>query len=234
MQHSGTPRAVGVLTPVSIPFSSGQRMQRRLFCSAHKSHLAVSIPFSSGQRMQLHRIRAKCQKLKLVSIPFSSGQRMQRENTSRTAIRIKSFQSPFHRVKGCNVREYEPGSREYSFQSPFHRVKGCNGSGAGRVAAGAVRFQSPFHRVKGCNLLRFGRTWCHGRFQSPFHRVKGCNTRLRFRRFGMLIVSIPFSSGQRMQPLNLCLDMLQLDRFNPLFIGSKDATPPGSRGTWRP
>ena len=37
-----------------------------------------------------------------VSIPFSSGQRMQRPVTVIPPRRITAFQSPFHRVKGCN------------------------------------------------------------------------------------------------------------------------------------
>ena len=37
-------------------------------------------------------------------------------------------------------------------------------------------------------------------------------------------VSIPFSSGQRMQRGGRCPCGLEIASFNPLFIGSKDAT----------
>ncbi len=61
-------------------------------------------------------------------------------------------------------------------------------------------------------------------FQSPFHRVKGCNRDEWNQLHTGLTVSIPFSSGQRMQPgLPVGRDEY-LESFNPLFIGSKDAT----------
>ncbi len=138
----------------------------------------------------------------------------------------RPFQSPFHRVKGCNyAATIGAFGAVTSFQSPFHRVKGCNSTlpyvrpvphmpfnplfiGSKDATCCTIRcchclcdFQSPFHRVKGCNFPpRPASASLMRPFQSPFHRVKGCNHSL------LLHVTIA------------------KETFNPLFIGSKDAT----------
>ena len=61
-----------------------------------------------------------------VSIPFSSGQRMRLEELVGKAVRFTEFQSPFHRVKGCDIITACDEDEEAEFQSPFHRVKGCD------------------------------------------------------------------------------------------------------------
>ena len=87
------------------------------------------------------------------------------------------------------------------FQSPFHRVKGCDGETVAGESFDTNMFQSPFHRVKGCDGIHATGDGLHrGQFQSPFHRVKGCDT-----------VALPRGD-------------VRMKGFNPLFIGSKDAT----------
>ena len=64
------------------------------------------------------------------------------------------------------------------------------------------------------------------RFQSPFHRVKGCNSgsspsspRGELPRFNPLFIGSKDATPALVQG-----DALEMLRFNPLFIGSKDAT----------
>ena len=89
-------------TVVSIPFSSGQRMRPPSF-SCGRVGKAVSIPFSSGQRMRL-------------APTWSPGER----SSSRfNPLFIGSKDATIR----ARVREIE---QQITFQSPFHRVKGCD------------------------------------------------------------------------------------------------------------
>ena len=138
---------------VSIPFSSGQRMRlgtlaarwgtRLSFqspfhrvkgcdaCSERSSGprvTVVSIPFSSGQRMRRGSWGEYAITYNTVSIPFSSGQRMRLAARWGVKLRDLLFQSPFHRVKGCDIPRAASTMLMRGFQSPFHRVKGCDGA----------------------------------------------------------------------------------------------------------
>ena len=64
-----------------------------------------------------------------------------------------------------------------SFQSPCHRVNGCNVFREEDDQPGCIGFQSPCHRVNGCN--KANRTCCRNRrpFQSPCRRGNGCISR---------------------------------------------------------
>ena len=189
-----------------------------------------------------------------VSIPFSSGQRMRLNQNGFSPSRNSVFQSPFHRVKGCDLQQRARGRDKLAFQSPFHRVKGCDFTTKNTTIIYYRRFQSPFHRVKGCDCAECANVFQPFiTFQSPFHRVKGCDrgrdklagggdgvsipfsSGQRMRRVVMIPlcvsrsrVSIPFSSGQRMRPYRAGVASAEKIRFNPLFIGSKDATGRGS------
>ena len=187
-----------------------------------------------------------------LSIPFSSGQRMQRAGGRPGRGTSRPFQSPFHRVKGCNSKRVGRHANGYlHFQSPFHRVKGCNlrppRPGRGYFPPLSIPFSSgqrmqpsaqvpnlrgprglsiPFSsgqrmQPRGAPALP-GWNEC---FQSPFHRVKGCNYEPLASVKRVDLLSIPFSSGQRMQLDELVRILAKkLKPFNPLFIGSKDAT----------
>ena len=87
---------------------------------------AVSIPFSSGQRMRLLYPPQAKDPSTSVSIPFSSGQRMRPLPPQYGGVFLPQFQSPFHRVKGCDLGTLAARWGVRMFQSPFHRVKGCD------------------------------------------------------------------------------------------------------------
>ena len=236
----------------------------------------VSIPFSSGQRMRHGRAPLPAAPRSTVSIPFSSGQRMRPTLHSVVYVRPILFQSSFHRVKGCDQSGRPcPPTLPPTFQSPFHRVKGCDQLCDDCDSCHACMFQSPFHRVKGCDsptTARPGRrssrfnplfigskdatgklakspyvysrsfnplfigskdaTWLPvaqpalaGAFQSPFHRVKGCDGRIPAA--GWRSPSTFQSPFHRVKGCDKMLQQVKTTswlRFNPLFIGSKDAT----------
>ena len=53
--------------------------------------------------------------------------------------RRRKFQSPFHRVKGCDRMVLrKEGSEHDLFQSPFHRVKGCDRPYGTEIACAAT------------------------------------------------------------------------------------------------
>ena len=166
-----------------------------------KCHKIVSIPFSSGQRMRLNQRPSVNLTALPVSIPFSSGQRMRRIwNPAGIGWREPTFQSPFHRVKGC----------DHGIAAIFHFFDVVS-----------IPFSSG-QRMRPASKFSFRLT--DRPFQSPFHRVKGCDSGPESQRLRNRFVSIPFSSGQRMRPRwGVKLQDL-LRGFNPLFIGSKDAT----------
>ena len=88
-------------------------------------------------------------------------------------------------------------------------------------------FQSPFHRVKGCNTLAAMQLAEIG--MNPFNPLfigsKDATGRREPQAEPLGDLSIPFSSGQRMQRGGNGRRPVRLSAFNPLFIGSKDATP---------
>ena len=163
------------------------------------------------------------------------------------------FQSPFHRVKGCNLPglgwvadggwgelsiPFSSGQRmqhtaiplyhhpRRSFNPLFIGSKDATGAGISWQGAG-MGFQSPFHRVKGCNetCVVGDECYCVCSFNPLFIGSKDATILLPTLGHYLLLLSIPFSSGQRMQLTeNLYLPFVQGETFNPLFIGSKDAT----------
>ncbi len=187
------------------------------------------------------------------------------------------FQSPFHRVKGCNLPglgwvadggwgelsiPFSSGQRmqhtaiplyhhpRRSFNPLFIGSKDATGAGISWQGAG-MGFQSPFHRVKGCNetCVVGDECYCVCSFNPLFIGSKDATSNEADGRPILEYLSIPFSSGQRMQLVMLlrALDIMpylsipfssgqrmqqHADRafallkltFNPLFIGSKDAT----------
>ena len=164
----------------------------------------VSIPFSSGQRMQLH-VPQKREVASSVSIPFSSGQRMQLPGRRSARGCLLPFQSPFHRVKGCNCEEFSPSFwGSYVVSIPFSSGQRMQRWGTCAPDRGRSLVSIPFSSGQRMQPPGgSGRAPARDPFQSPFHRVKGCN---KGRRGPVRIASF---------------------RFNPLFIGSKDATAPG-------
>ena len=113
---------------VSIPFSSGQRMRRVMEVAAELESLCFN-PLFIGSKDATPEGPSGRGGMPPVSIPFSSGQRMRRPSVeTRIRKRDPRFQSPFHRVKGCDAA-HAGGMRRLlrrPFQSPFHRVKGCD------------------------------------------------------------------------------------------------------------
>ena len=185
---------------VSIPFSSGQRMRRICIPPAIPRLWKVSIPFSSGQRMRLPRAASRQRRIRLVSIPFSSGQRMRPHSLLRRHSRKALFQSPFHRVKGCD-RDLAGYCLLYLRVSiPFSSGQRMRLVVKGEAYGAAWRFNPLFIGSKDATgAASFGRLLKRRLFQSPFHRVKGCDRVSAHSIARSLPVSIPFSSGQRMR-----------------------------------
>ena len=159
---------------------------------------ALSVPFSSGQWL-LPETPEDAHVHVLLSVPFSSGQWL--------------LLGSRHADDGDNV----------SFQSPFHRGNGCysaSGSGNNVIAS----FQSPFHRGNGCYTTKAEAVGLIPGFQSPFHRGNGCYCRARFIRFCLVILSVPFSSGQWLLQLARKAAHKRESTFSPLFIGAMVAT----------
>ncbi len=113
---------------VSIPSSSGSRIQRATSFGSGEASPSVSIPSSSGKRMQhLAGQELGGQLLQNASIPSSSGRRMQPDLTNHGDGIEVQFQSPLHRGDGCNITSSLPaGAATAEFQSPLHRGDGCN------------------------------------------------------------------------------------------------------------
>ncbi len=62
-----------------------------------------------------------------VSVPYSQGHRMRRIAARNSGKTSREFQSPIHRVIGCDRGDrVRPGTEEGEFQSPIHRVIGCD------------------------------------------------------------------------------------------------------------
>ena len=104
---------------VSIPFSSGQRM--RLSFSEHNiKSLSSFNPLFIGSKDATESYVEKVHDDVGVSIPFSSGQRMRRGLPPPHGGRASGFQSPFHRVKGCDKGAAEaPRLRTAQVSIPF-------------------------------------------------------------------------------------------------------------------
>ena len=175
---------------------------------------------------------------------------MQRSGRTPSGSRAVLFQSPFHRVNGCNsaVSRKPCGSR-HSFNPLFIGSKDATS----QLWTANIRSLSGFNPLfigsKDATTDMFSHIHNGLTFQSPFHRVKGCNcsdilscgqqclcvsipfsSGQRMQLLEMMhscsrnSVSIPFSSGQRMQRRFSLRRVQQMLCFNPLFIGSKDAT----------
>ena len=159
---------------LSVPLSSGQWLQQsRRFqgverqadfqspchrvngCNAEWERTAdtlsiLSVPLSSGQWLQPGpSVPGSC--LSPLSVPLSSGQWLQLIALCSNSPLTKSFQSPCHRVNGCNAAAFRKREGRWpAFQSPCHRVNGCNESEY-ITEKPPCFFQSPCHRVNGCN-----------------------------------------------------------------------------------
>jgi len=163
---------------------------------------AVSIPFSSGQRMQLSGWRGIGWLVLRRFNPLFIGSKDATPPPRPRRGGVPPFQSPFHRVKGCNLAIFLiPLAAYLMFQSPFHRVKGCNHRRIRLRILFSTLFQSPFHRVKGCNISPRNHAVMYSPGFNPlFIGSKDATLEKRPERQAHRRVSIPFSSGQRMQP----------------------------------
>ena len=162
-----------------------------------------------------------------VSIPFSSGQRMRPHASRPSSPAACWFQSPFHRVKGCDGSRGLSSSRRLTVSIPFSSGQRMRPGRLLKRKSGSGTVSIPFSSGQRMRLRKKGgenlSPWTV--FQSPFHRVKGCDpARGSPSRKAMYSVSIPFSSGQRMRPAGSSPRSISTESFNPLFIGSKDAT----------
>ena len=193
----------------------------------------VSIPFSSGQRMQLHRRGVHNTTLRCFN-PLFIGSKDATMLLEVVLTRGVMFQSPFHRVKGCNEfrmpRVFRAGG---SFNPLFIGSKDATGGRLGGWPSN-LKFQSPFHRVKGCNGCRAViKKWPPRGFNPLFIGSKDATMRISVPQGAKLYRFNPLFIGSKDATLTLKGGWSSISyRFNPLFIGSKDATRP--TGSSRP
>ena len=159
-------------------------------------------PLFIGSKDATLEKRPERQAHRRVSIPFSSGQRMQlREESPPEAVAVL-FQSPFHRVKGCNPGGGKEGGGGFlSFNPLFIGSKDATRN----PERGPRRPRNRF------NPLFIG-----SKDATPNRGILGD----MFPRFNPLFIGskdATFSHWHNVVSRNIC--------FNPLFIGSKDATP---------
>jgi len=219
------------------------------YCDVMAERIAVSVPYSSGQWLQPTIPTL----MPLVWVGFSPlfiGSMAATGRRERPPDQTGSFQSPIHRVNGCNIPStvftkgnwtgFSPlfiGSMaatmapstdprpSHMFQSPIHRVNGCNQEICRRMGP-HLRVSVPYSsgqwlQRRGCT----GGMECHYAFQSPIHRVNGCNL---VGGAGPEDAKDVFQSP--IHRVNGCNKKGShsmkkvLDGFSPLFIGSMAAT----------
>jgi len=140
-------------------------------------------------------------------------------------VTVEQFQSPIHRVNGCNQnvdnkranlarvsvpyssgqwlqpeKDFKLASVGLLFQSPIHRVNGCNGVQRCTEQIEITGFSPLFIGSMAATSGAVIQTITAARFQSPIHRVNGCNNVSKF---------MTEWAGRG---------------FSPLFIGSMAAT----------
>jgi len=78
----------------------------------------VSVPYSSGQWLQ-HLPFSRLAACFAVSVPYSSGQWLQPSCKTSTSAELTRFQSPIHRVNGCNKAKEAEAKAAYDGFSPL-------------------------------------------------------------------------------------------------------------------
>jgi len=137
---------------------------------------------------------------------------------------LGAFQSPIHRVNGCNdvaIGDVLPAiavSVPYS-SGQWLQPRAC-GAGSSSTAV-SVPYSSGQWLQQLCQLFIDSQP---EEFQSPIHRVNGCNAWKRGWLPERCKVSVPYSSGQWLQHQPANIDDLLNECFSPLFIGSMAAT----------
>jgi len=113
-----------------------------------------------------------------VSVPYSSGQWLQPGTTVYSLpTEPAPFQSPIHRVNGCNkVEDKAKMSDASEFQSPIHRVNGCNSPIKSLPTANIDSFSPLFIGSMAATITKVLYDEIKREFQSPIHRVNGCNS----------------------------------------------------------
>jgi len=117
--------AIGLYTPVSVPFTSGSSLQRSPPSQLH-------IPLSSFQ------------------FPLHRDPRCNRIATVLTSQSIR-FQFPLHRDPRCNQVASLDRGVPAEFQFPLHRDPRCN-MGMPKHMEEDSKFQFPLHRDPRCNI----------------------------------------------------------------------------------
>ena len=213
--------------PVSIPFVSGQALQRVAFAFGSRSgrscfnplRIGASTATEKGNDMTGHPIslfqspsyRGKHCNTSCTASSVSGPDRFNplRIGASTATLYVWMHHFHFRRFNplriGASTATIALGEHPLTvlgFQSPSYRGKHCNHTGF-RAYLHDVAFQSPSYRGKHCNLVEFRTTVVTGqKFQSPSYRGKHCNITRSAQRVVRSRVSIPFVSGQALQPLH--------------------------------
>ncbi len=87
---------------VSVPYSQGHRMRPTVTFRRTAPWMKVSVPYSQGHRMRLSNDITAVPGKSLVSVPYSQGHRMRLMPRPARSCGRSLFQSPIHRVIGCD------------------------------------------------------------------------------------------------------------------------------------
>jgi len=113
-------------------------------------NVSVSVPYSSGQWLQ-HSKGNVPNHDDAVSVPYSSGQWLQHVWRQRDNPTLDTFQSPIHRVNGCNLDQSGGCSSHEKVSVPYSSGQWLQRTQDSLQPGNDVEFQSPIHRVNGCN-----------------------------------------------------------------------------------
>ena len=159
---------------ISVPSSSGTRVQRRAVTAQAFQLGMISVPSSSGTRVQLVFPRRQRQ-LKLISVPSSSGTRVQ-PCTLLNAVPISSYFSPLFIGDSCSTINTAVGPPPVNNFSPLFIGDSCST----RSGAHPQRYRQ--------------------RHFSPLFIGDSCSTLIAYREhFQLRFISVPSSSGTRVQ-----------------------------------
>ncbi len=239
------------LQGLSVPSSSGQGLQRWELLKWGTSFGDLSVPSSSGQGLQRYvapdefelggqtfsplvigsrsatvgRVPGAGRGQDL-SVPSSSGQGLQPLSNARSARSRSRLSVPSSSGQGLQrepARELHDSARLLSV--PSSSSQGLQLCALFLICWSSLSFQSPRHRVKVCNGIEFRPSRIKIQTFSPL--VIGSRSATLERLLPEaedLVLSVPSSSGQGLQPPWAAARISPIVAFSPLVIGSRSAT----------
>ena len=168
----------------------------------------LSVPFSSGFTLQRRLAYCLKRNMGILSVPFSSGFTLQPSAHQATADAVKVFQFPFHRDSLCNVKQrFGRVLVQPFFQFPFHRDSLCNRSSSSNSSSNralSVPFSSGF-TLQRALWQRPGVS--NATLSVPFSSGFTLQHKVYLPSENNYRLSVPFSSGFTLQPPSIPSNM---------------------------